>query len=82
MKQHIIIMIIDNDNHPNESSGDVLVDINTNNPSDCIPKLVGCYSDNLAFNYNDYDNDGFANTLVGDPSIDINTDSLGSAILW
>ena len=67
----------DDDDHPNELSGDVLVDINTNNSSYCIPRRVGCYSDSLAFNYNDYDNDGLANALVGDPSIDINTDSLG-----
>ena len=34
----------DYDNHPNEFSGDVLIDINTNNFSDCIPKLCLLYT--------------------------------------
>jgi len=55
-----------------EITGDVFIDINTNNQEMCIPVIYGCL-DSLAYNYNNYDGDGEYNEFTGIPSIDVNT---------
>ena len=61
-----------------QPTGDVLVDINTNNNEMCVPVIYGCL-DSLAYNFNDYDGDGEYNELTGIPTVDVNTDD-GSCI--